>query len=106
VQSSYEIRPGENSVLPSTSKNTGNAALLYDLHPVNLSLGAYYVSRNIFGVNSSPATDVRAQDRFSVDFGSQYPVSEPFSLYYNAKNLTNTALKFNERAGRRSPHPA
>jgi TonB-dependent receptor len=96
VQSSYEIRPGENSVLPSTSKNTGNAALLYDLHPVNLSLGAYYVSRNIFGVNSSAATDVWAQDRFSVDFGSQYQVSEPFSVYFNAKNLTNTALKFTE----------
>jgi TonB-dependent receptor len=94
VQSSYDIRPGENSVLPSTSKNTGNVELLYDWAPVSLTLGAYYVSRNIFAVGASAATDVWSQERLSVDFGSQWRVTAPFSVYFNAKNLTNTPLKF------------
>jgi TonB-dependent receptor len=94
VQSNYDIRPGESSVLPSTSRNTANAQLSYELHPVEFTLGAYFVSRNIFAVGDSSATDVWAQKRLSVDFGSQYQVTRLFSLYFNAKNLTNTALKF------------
>jgi TonB-dependent receptor len=99
VQSNYDIRPGESSVLPSTSKNTGNAELLYDWAPASVTLGAYYVSRNIFGVSDSAATDVWSQDRVSVDFGSQYRITHAFSLYFNAKNLTNTPLKFTEGRG-------
>jgi outer membrane receptor protein involved in Fe transport len=96
VQSSFDIRPGETSVLPSTSRNTFNAELLYDWNPVNLTLGAYYTSRNIFGVGPSAATDIWTQERLSVDFGSQYRISDAFSVYFNAKNLTNTALKLTE----------
>ena len=99
VQSSYDIRPGESSVLPSTSHNTGNAELLYDRGPVSVTLGAYYVSRNIFAVGDSAATDVWSQERVSVDFGSQWHITQPFSLYFNAKNLTNTPLKFTEGRG-------
>jgi TonB-dependent receptor len=99
VQSSYDIRPGENSVLPSTSKNTGNVELLYDWAPVSMTLGAYYVSRNIFAVGASAATDVWSQQRLSVDFGSQWRISAPFSVYFNAKNLTNMPLKFTEGGG-------
>jgi TonB-dependent receptor len=99
VQSRYDIRPGESSVLPSTSKNTGNVELLYELRPVNVTVGAYYTSRNIFGVGSSAATDIWSQERLSVDLGSQFQVSAPLSVYFNAKNLTNTALKFTEGPG-------
>jgi outer membrane receptor protein involved in Fe transport len=99
VQSSYDIRPGESSVLPSTSKNTGNAELLYDWAPMSLTLGAYYISRNIFAIGNSAATDVWSQERLSVDFGSQWRISAPFSVYFNAKNLTNMVLKFTEGAG-------
>jgi TonB-dependent receptor len=98
VQSNYDIRPGESSVLPSTSRNTANAQLSYALHPVEITLGAYFVSRNIFAVGDASATDIWAQKRLSVDFGSQYQVTRLFSLYFNAKNLTNTALKFTEGA--------
>ena len=44
----------------------------------------------------SAATDVWTQERLYVDFGSQYQISDMFSVYFNAKNLTNTALKFTE----------
>jgi TonB-dependent receptor len=99
VQSSYDIRPGESSVLPSTSKNTGNAQLLYDRAPVSVTLGAYYTSRNIFAVAGSAATDIWSQDRLSVDFGSQWRITAPLSVYFNAKNLTNTPLKLTEGSG-------
>ena len=87
------------SVLPSSSRNTANLELLYELRPVNMTLGAYYVSKNIFNVGGTAATDIWSQERLSVDFGSQYQITEPFSVYFNAKNLTNTALKFTEGPG-------
>ena len=88
-----------DSMLLSTSRNTANLELLYDYGPVNLTLGGYYTSKNIFGVGQSAALDVWTQDRLSVDFGSQFKVSEPLSFYLNVKNLTNTALKFTEGEG-------
>ena len=88
-----------NSVLPSTSRNSANFELLYDLPGLNLSLGAYYTSRNIFGVNADPAVEIWTQDRLSVDFGSQYHVSDLLAVYLNVKNLTNTPLKFTEGKG-------
>jgi len=96
VQSKYKIRPGEDSLLPSTSRNTGNIEALYDLDGVHLSLGAYYTSRNIFGVGGSAALDIWTQERLSMDFGSQWQINEPCGVYLNVKNLTNTPLKFTE----------
>jgi TonB-dependent receptor len=87
------------SILPSTSRNTANAELLYEMYGLNLSLGAYYTSRNIFSTGPSAATDVWTQDRVSLDFGSQYKVTDQVSAYFNLKNLTNTALKFTEGEG-------
>jgi TonB-dependent receptor len=84
------------SILPSTSRNTGNAELLYDMYGLHLSLGAYYTSRNVFTQGPSAATDIWTQDRLSLDFGAQYEISEPVSVYLNFKNLTNTALKFTD----------
>jgi outer membrane receptor protein involved in Fe transport len=88
-----------DSLLPSTSRNTGNLELLYDMDGLDVTLGAYYTSRNIFGVGNTAATDIWTQQRLSVDFGSQYKVTEAFGVYFNAKNLTNTALKFTEGPG-------
>jgi hypothetical protein len=34
-----------------------------------------------------------------MDFGSQWRISAPFSLYFNAKNLTNTPLKITAGSG-------
>ena len=88
-----------DSLLPSTSRNTANAQLLYEMYGLNLTLGGYYTSRNIFSQGPSAALDQWTQDRLSVDFGAQYQVNEPLSVYFNAKNLTNTALKFTEGEG-------
>ncbi|MFC4762228.1 TonB-dependent receptor [Dyella koreensis] len=103
VDSSGEIRPGEHLQLPSTSRNTGNFALFYDLGGLNVNLGAYYVSKNIFGVGSSAATDICSQPRFSLDFGASYAIDEQWSVFLNAKNLTDTRLKFTEGPGSGRP---
>jgi TonB-dependent receptor len=109
VDSSYKIpianpatgltTQSRDSLLPSTSRNTANAELLYDLHGLSLSLGGYYTSKNIFGLGNTAALDIWSQQRFSVDFGSQYRVTDAFNVYLNLKNLTNTPLKFTEGPG-------
>ena len=88
-----------SSILPSTSKTTGNFEVMYDLSGLSLTLGAYYTSRNIFAMGPAAATDIWTQARFSVDFGGSYRFNETVSGYLNVKNLTNTALKFTEGEG-------
>ncbi|MFC4528392.1 TonB-dependent receptor [Dyella halodurans] len=103
VDSSGEIRPGEHIQLPSTSRNTGNLSFFYDLGDLNVNLGAYYVSKNIFGVGSSAATDIWSQARFSLDLGASYVIDDQWSVFFNAKNLTDTRLKFTEGPGADRP---
>jgi TonB-dependent receptor len=97
VDSRIQIRPGNYTALPSSAKNTGNASLFYEVpHVFDARVGANYISRSIFAIGGSPATDVYSDARTSVDFGSKYFVTEAVTLYFNAKNLTNTALKYSE----------
>ncbi|MDP9013544.1 MAG: TonB-dependent receptor [Pseudomonadota bacterium] len=88
-----------DSQLPSTSRNTFNAEVLYDMYGASVTLGAYYTSKNLWSVGNSAALDQWSQARLSVDLGSQYRITDPFSVYFNAKNLTNTPLKFTEGPG-------
>lgn len=103
VDSRAELRPGDFELLPSTSKNTGNLAVTYDLHGVHVDLGAYYISKDLFGVGDSPATDVWSQPRFSLDLGTSYAVNAHVSVFLNIKNLTDTRLKFTEGPGANRP---
>ncbi|MEP7184581.1 MAG: TonB-dependent receptor, partial [Rhodanobacter sp.] len=85
------------------SKNTANLAFTYDLNGLHLDLGAYYISKNIFGVGDSRATDVWSQPRFSLDLGGSYAVNSHVSVFLNVKNLTDTRLKFTEGPGANRP---
>jgi TonB-dependent receptor len=102
VDSKFEIRPGQSSTLPSTSRNTANASVFYERHGAKARLGAYYVSRNLWAIGGNGIPDVYAEPRFSMDFGSSYSLTDNVDLYFNAKNLTNTALKFAEGASNRT----
>jgi TonB-dependent receptor len=86
-------------LLPSTSRNTANAELLYDMYGASVTLGAYYTGKNIFALGNTAALDIWTQDRFYVDLGTQYQVTHAFNVYFNLKNLTNTPLKFTEGPG-------
>ncbi len=100
VDSRFAIRAGETSSLPSTSKHTANASVSYEKNGLNLRLASYYLSRNLFGIGGT-GTDVYSEPRVSLDLGSSYAVNKQVSLYFNAKNLTNTPMVFSEGASNR-----
>ena len=94
VDSRFEIRNGEHAQLPSTSKNTWNATVFYEKDGVSLRLAAYSTSEDLFFIGSNRTSDVYNATRTSMDFGSSYAFAEHWGLYFNAKNLLNTAHKF------------
>jgi TonB-dependent receptor len=94
VDSGYEIRPGEHSPLPSTSKLTWNATIFYEQGPWNLRLAAYSVSSDLFGIGSQRSADIFNATRTSMDFGSSYALDDHLVAYFNAKNLLNTPHAF------------
>lgn len=83
-----------SSPLPSSSKNTWNATLLYETRQVEMSLGAMYVGQNLFGYGGGPASDVYSSQRLTLDFGSQYHFNDKVTAYLNVKNMINTPLEF------------
>ena len=96
VNSSFEIRQGETALLPSTSKNSANVTLFYEYDGINLRLGGYYVSSDLWAIGGSKDTDVYNSARFTMDLGSSYAIDQNWSVYANVKNLTNTPLAFYE----------
>jgi len=96
VDSKFEIRPGEFSSLPSTSRHTLNAAVFYERDGLNLRLATYYLSRNLWAVGAASGMDVFSEPRLSVDIGASYAISKTVSIFLNGKNLTNTPLRFSE----------
>jgi TonB-dependent receptor len=102
ISSRIEIRPGSFTQLPSTARQTGNATLFYEReHVVDVRVGANFISRSLFAIGGSPATDIYSESRFSVDFGSRYFITNTLSAYLNVKNLTNTPLKYSEGTSNR-----
>jgi len=102
VKSGVSLRDGEaKRLLPGTSPWTGNLALTYEKGPVQLRLAGEYIGHVLFGIGGSPATDVYEESRATLDFYADYDVSKKLSLYFTAKNLLNTPLKFYERASNR-----
>ena len=101
VNSRFEIRKGEFSLLPSTSKNTANVTIFYEKYGISARAGYYYTSRNLWAIggettNNAGIPDVFSEPRSYVDFGSTYAFDKHLSVYLNAKNLTNTPLTFTE----------
>lgn len=101
VQSRAEVRPGENITLPGTSKLTYNLAAFYEAHGLQLRLAGEFVGKTLFGIGGDRSTDVFEDERATLDFTSSYKVSEAWTVYFNAKNLTNEPLRFYERASDR-----
>ena len=99
VKSGVSLRAGEaKRLLPGTSPWTGNLALLYEKGPVQLRLAGEYVGHTLFGIGGRPATDIFQEARATLDFYANYDFSRRVSVYFTAKNLLNTPLKFYERA--------
>jgi TonB-dependent receptor len=105
VDSRAEIHPGIFGLLPSTSKVTWNAAIFYDLDPLEVRLAAGYVGQNLFAFGSTTdnSTDVYSRHRTTLDLGTSYAIAHEIKVYFDAKNLLNTPLEFTE--GRSDSRP-
>jgi TonB-dependent receptor len=96
VTSRIEIRPGDFSLLPGTSKLTWNVGGFYEAHGVQVRIAAQHVSAAIFGIGGSSATDVFQDARTTADLTTSYALTPQLSVYFNAKNLLNTPLRYYE----------
>jgi TonB-dependent receptor len=84
----------EYGLLPGTSKVTANVAGFYEAHGVMARLSAQYVSRELFSFGGSKASDSIQDDRVTLDLASSYRINRDFTVYFNARNLTNAPLRF------------
>ncbi|HEY2836913.1 MAG TPA: TonB-dependent receptor [Rhizomicrobium sp.] len=103
IHSRGQIRPGERHSLPQTSPFNYNASLYYDNGPLDLKIGASYVSTNLWAVGGDSGTDLYSQPRFRLDFGGSYQITEELQLYLDIKNITNTKLEFTQTNDRNFP---
>ena len=101
VDSKIEIRPGEFSLLPGTSKYTWNVGGFYEAHGLQLRLAAQHVSAAIFGVGGGAGFDVFQDARTTLDFTSSCDFNKHLQVYFNAKNLLNTPLRYYEGSANR-----
>jgi TonB-dependent receptor len=96
VDSDVELRAGEHHLLPATARVTANAAVFYSKYGVDVQLSAQDVGQSLFTIGTSPDTDVFQARRITMDLTSTYALRSNMQLYFNAKNLLDTPLRFNE----------
>jgi len=83
-------------LLPGTSKVTWNLAGFYEAHGFEVRLSSEYVSHSLFGLGGDKALDVLQDSRLTMDLTSSYQVTRHLTVYFNAKNLLNTPLRYYE----------
>ncbi|HEY1879201.1 MAG TPA: TonB-dependent receptor, partial [Caulobacteraceae bacterium] len=87
--------------LPGTSKVTWNLSGFYEAHNIEVRLAAEYVSHSLFGLGGAQALDTIQDNRLTLDLGSSYRINRNFTIYFNAKNLLNTPLRYYEGSSNR-----
>ena len=96
VWSRFEIRPGEQSRLPGTSPLTYNLSLFYESHKTQLRLSLSHVDAAIFGVGGAAGFDTFEDQRTQLDLTSSYQLFRHMAVYFNARNLNNSPLRYYE----------
>ena len=72
--------------------------MFYEKDPITFRLAANYVSKDLYSLGGTKATDVYVQQRFRLDLGTAYQVTKNIQLYFDAHNLTDQTLKYTETA--------
>ena len=88
------IGQNEYGLLPGTSRLTWNAAGFYEKGPIRLRIAAEYVSKELFSLGGTKASDSIQDSRLTLDFTSSYQITPGWQVYFNVKNLTNAPLRF------------
>ena len=91
---SFPGQPAEYGLLPGTSRVTWNFAAFYEAYGVQARLAAEYVSHSLFGLGGDKSLDVIQDGRTTLDLTTGYQVTSNYGLYFNAKNLLNTPLRY------------
>ena len=91
INSSAEIRPGEKSPLPASSKHIYNAALDWQDGKLNLRAGVSYAGRSLWAIGATRALDQYAEERLNLDVGGTYAITDNVSIYMSGRNLLNSA---------------
>ena len=86
----------EYSRLPGTSHVTWNAAAFYEDRGVALRLSAEYVGASLFSLNGDRTVDTIQDRRLNLDLFSSYQFTKHLQGYFQAKNLLNTPLRYND----------
>ena len=84
----------ESGLLPGTSRLTWNLAGFYELKGLQIRLAGEFVSKELFSLGGSKATDTIQDDRLTMDFTASYKFTPNLTAYFNAKNLTDEPLRF------------
>jgi len=96
VWSKFQIRPGERSRLPGTSPLTYNAGVFYEANKVQLRVSVSHVGAAIFGVGGDAGFDTFQDQRTQLDLTSSYQLLPHMTVYFNARNLNNSPLRYYE----------
>jgi TonB-dependent receptor len=86
----------EYGLLPGTSPITWNLAAFYEAYGIDLRLSGEYISHSLFGLGGDKALDTIQDSRFLLDLSSSYQINKTWTVYFNAKNLTNQPLRYYE----------
>ena len=86
----------EYGLLPGTSPVTWNLSAFYEAYGIETRLSAEYVSHSLFGLGGDKALDTIQDSRFLLDLTSSYKIDRHWTIYFNAKNLTNQPLRYYE----------
>ncbi|WP_428334636.1 TonB-dependent receptor [Novosphingobium sp.] len=88
--------------LPGTSNVTWNLAGFYEKGPVSVRLSSQYVSASLFALNGDKSLDTIQAARLTMDLTSSYKVGSHYEVFFAAKNLLNTPLRYNDGAAYRT----
>ncbi len=83
-------------LLPGTSQVTWNLAGFYEAYSFEARVSAEYVSHSLFGLGGDKSLDTLQDSRLTLDFTTSYKVTRNWTVYFNAKNLTNEPLRYYE----------
>ena len=93
----------ETLQLPQTSPWNANVAVFYEKAPISFRLAGNYVSKDLYALGGTKATDTYVQQRFRLDIGSAVQVTKNIQIYLDAHNLTDQTLKYTETAATNRP---
>ena len=88
--------PASFSALPGTSKLTYNIAGFYEAHKAQVRLSLLHVDAAIFQVGGADGLDVFEDARTTLDLTASYQLLPHMAVYFNAKNLLDTPLRYYE----------